>query len=502
MSSTEQPSQQFQRLYARSRSHVAQWFELGREDSSPAPVELLGERYVLVRASSLSVEFFETIAALYPPDCRPEAERVARQLLFDIAHSLGKQDARNLHRKLQLESVTDRLAAGTLHFAQCGWASVHVLPESSPTSDEAHYLICDHDHSFEADAWLAAGRKAEFPVCVMNAGYASGWCEATFGVELVSQEIMCRAKGDAVCRYIIAPPARLLDHVGAYLKRKPELARGVALSEVSGLFRRMEPAERARKLDETLSAMVEPRNRQLLAAQEELVRSEKLALLGQVADCVGHELRNPLGVINNAVYLLQTISADADATTREYLDIIKDEVADADRIVSDLLDAVRIRPPERRVVDLGEMLTGLLGKCKLPETVTVDLELPENLPGLWVDAGHLERMLRNLITNATEAMPEGGRLEVRAEPVPGKSALMISVQDNGVGMTMEQQARLFQPLFTTKARRIGLGLMVVSNLSRANGGTVGAESSEGSGSRFSITLPVAGAANEPQGSTT
>lgn len=97
---------------------------------------------------------------------------------------------------------------------------------------------------------------------------------------------------------------------------------------------------------EALEETVQQRTRQLLAAQEELVRKEKLALLGQVADTVGHELRNPLGVMNNAVYFLQAVLTDADGGVKEYLGIIKDEIADAERIVSDLLDAVRTKPPQ------------------------------------------------------------------------------------------------------------------------------------------------------------
>jgi signal transduction histidine kinase len=494
-----QTSEEFQKLLAASRSHAEKWFDLGQDGSGPAVSEILGERYVLVRASSLAVEFFDTVAGLYLPGDRPEAERIARQLLFDIAHSLGAQDARHLNQKLELDGAADRLAAGTIHFARAGWASVHVLPESSPTPDEAHYLICDHERSFEADAWLATGRIAEFPVCVMGAGYASGWCEASLDLELVSKEVMCRARGDAVCRFIVAPPSRIQEHVAAYLKRKPEVAGGVALSEVSGLFMSMKPAERAEKLDTALGPRSKSRDKQLLAAQEELVRREKLALLGQVADTVGHELRNPLGVINNAVYFLQSTSGAADEITKEYLQIIKDEVADADRIVSDLLDAVRIRKPDRQMVDLAQGVARSLRKSAIPESVELVVEIPDLLPVLWVDPRHLDRMLGNLITNAVEAMPEGGRLVIAAEAGPGTGQVTLSVTDTGAGMTQEQQAALFQPLFTTKARRIGLGLMVVKNLSRSNGGIVSATSEAGAGSRFLITLPVADPAIDPQG---
>ena len=101
-----------------------------------------------------------------------------------------------------------------------------------------------------------------------------------------------------------------------------------------------------------------------------LVRKEKLALLGQVAGSVGHELRNPLGVMNNAVYFLQTVLADADETTREYLEIIKTEIAEADRIVADLLDSVRTKPPQSVEADVRELIDQTLRTLTVPAAIT------------------------------------------------------------------------------------------------------------------------------------
>ncbi|MCK9199665.1 MAG: HAMP domain-containing histidine kinase [Gallionella sp.] len=232
------------------------------------------------------------------------------------------------------------------------------------------------------------------------------------------------------------------------------------------------------------------KTRQLLEAQEELVRKEKLVLLGQVADTVGHELRNPLGVMNNAVYYLQTVLVDADETTREYLGIIKDEIADAERIVSDLLDAVRTKPPHPEAVDVAGAIGQTLRKCVIPPSVTVKLDIPQTPLFVRVDPMHLHQMLWNLISNAVEAMPEDGTLEIAAVGNEDGS-VAVSVRDSGVGMTPEQQAQLFQPLFTTKTRRVGLGLVVVKNLAQANGGSVQAESVPGRGSVFTVTLPAA-----------
>ncbi len=238
-----------------------------------------------------------------------------------------------------------------------------------------------------------------------------------------------------------------------------------------------------------LEEKVRERTQQLLAAQEELVRTEKLALLGQIADTVGHELRNPLGVINNAVYFLQAVLVDADDTTREYLGIIKDEIADAERIVSDLLDAVRTKPPRPERVLVAALIGKALDKCNVPPSVTVRLDIPETLPAIRVDPAQMHQVLWNLITNGVEAMPDGGALEIGAAEDRVTKTVTVSIRDSGSGIKPEHQARLFQPMFTTKARRIGLGLVVVKNLTQANGGSVEVESEPGRGSTFSVSLP-------------
>jgi signal transduction histidine kinase len=254
---------------------------------------------------------------------------------------------------------------------------------------------------------------------------------------------------------------------------------------------RRQAEQDVRRMNEELERMVRERTRQLMEAQEELVHREKLAVLGQVADTVGHELRNPLGVMNNAVYYLQAVLLEADESTKEYLGIIKDEIAEAERIVSDLLDAVRTKPPHPAVVELADAIGQSLRKCDVPASVKVSLDIPAALPPVRVDPGHLHQVLWNLVANAVEAMPQGGELSIRASHHPADGHVAVSVQDTGSGIARELQDKLFQPLFTTKARRVGLGLVVVKNLAQSNGGSVSVQSEPGKGSTFTVTLPVA-----------
>ncbi len=254
---------------------------------------------------------------------------------------------------------------------------------------------------------------------------------------------------------------------------------------------RRQAEEEIRKVNEELEEKVTARTKQLLDAQEVLVRSEKLSVLGQVAGSVGHELRNPLGVMSNAVYFLQTVLPDADDSVKEYLGIIKNEITASERIVSDLLDSVRTKEPQPGIVSLAELIGQTLRKLEIPSSVVVKQEIPETLPLLMVDAQQIHQVLRNLISNGVEAMPEGGTLEIRAVADGTSEKITLGIHDNGVGMTPEQLGKLFQPLFTTKARGIGLGLIVVKNLIEANGGSVKVESEAGKGTLFTVTLPAA-----------
>jgi signal transduction histidine kinase len=247
------------------------------------------------------------------------------------------------------------------------------------------------------------------------------------------------------------------------------------------------------------------RTKQLSEAQEELLHKEKLSILGQLSGSVGHELRNPLGVMNNAVYFLKTVLAEGDETIREYLEIIENEIRNSQRIISDLLDFARTKPPQTKVVTASELVEQSLGRCAVPENVALKREVPETLPLLKVDPLQMGQVLTNLVTNAVQAMPDGGALNIRArtvgaglapaqsgypQGVPLQDFIAISVEDTGEGIAPENMKKLFQPLFTTKPKGIGLGLVVCRNLTEANGGRIEVASRLGEGTAFTVILPV------------
>jgi PAS domain S-box-containing protein len=246
-----------------------------------------------------------------------------------------------------------------------------------------------------------------------------------------------------------------------------------------------------------LEADVAQRTQELRDAQEQLIRQEKLAVLGQLASGVAHELRNPLGVIANAVYFLKAVQPNADAAILDYLGIISAEVNNADKIVTDLLDFARIKGVARETTTLAALIEDVLQKYPPAANITVVSEYPNPLPPLFVDPRQIEQVLTNLVINACQAMPQGGALTLRAEGVsepmsagPEPSSVALQVRDTGTGISPENMKKLFEPLFTTKAKGIGLGLAVSKKLIEANGGRIEVQSEPGQGSTFTIFLPI------------
>ena len=164
-----------------------------------------GERYVMYRASSMSISL------------RNELEKVlgsgAEQAIYRFGKACGTSDAKYFINKLDLTDLMEKLAAGPIHFAFGGYAVVKFLPETQPSQDENCVLVYDHPNSYEASAYVHANMKMNKPVCQLNAGYSSGWVSEAFGQYLDAKEIACRAKGDDFCRFVMAPTKRLHERV-------------------------------------------------------------------------------------------------------------------------------------------------------------------------------------------------------------------------------------------------------------------------------------------------
>lgn len=240
-------------------------------------------------------------------------------------------------------------------------------------------------------------------------------------------------------------------------------------------------------INNNLEALVEQRTEELRAAHQELVRREKLAFLGTLAGALGHELRNPLSAMATSVYVLKEV-APANGEAAHHLTILAHQIAAANRIITNLLDFARTREPMCEEVDLREVVQEAIESSVIPSAVRLTVSLGEEPVRVMADATQISQVLLNLIANAVQAMPGGGHLEVALSR--NAEGVEITVADTGCGMTEQQRAQLFQPLFTTKPKGIGLGLAVSKKLIEAHGGEITCETAVGRGTRFSIRLPA------------
>jgi PAS domain S-box-containing protein len=234
----------------------------------------------------------------------------------------------------------------------------------------------------------------------------------------------------------------------------------------------------------------------LSEARENLMRSEKLAVLGQLSGTVSHELRNPLSAMSHAVYYLKAILPDADDIVKEYLDIIINEINNSKRIITDLLDFARTRKSEKVKTSVNHLVRESLERCHVPENIEIRKYISDTLPMVYIDPFQIVQVFYNLIMNAVQAMPDGGIVSISAREDDRSGMVTVSITDTGEGISPEVMGKIFQPLFTTKTEGIGLGLTVCRNLIEANGGRIEVQDVPGGGAEFSISLPVKGGMNE------
>jgi len=265
---------------------------------------------------------------------------------------------------------------------------------------------------------------------------------------------------------------------------------------------RKQGEEKLKEYSVQLEQMVVERTRDLKEAQKQLVRKEKLAVLGQLAGGVGHELRNPLGVISSSVYYLNLVQPDANEKIKKHHAMIEQEVHNATRIIGDLLDYARVINTDPKPASVRELVEHTLSRFPVPTSVRVSIKIPADLPLVYADPLHVEQILGNLITNGCQAMSTpslntkagsatlsgGGKLTITARMQ--KQMLAIAVKDTGTGVTPANMEKLFEPLFSTKVTGIGLGLAVSKKLAEANGGRIEVESEVGKGSTFTLYLPL------------
>jgi signal transduction histidine kinase len=237
-----------------------------------------------------------------------------------------------------------------------------------------------------------------------------------------------------------------------------------------------------------LEEKVEDRTRELVEAQKRLLESERFSAIGELAAMIGHDLRNPLTAILNAAYYLRLkAGSDLDPKVGEMLDIIDKDVEYSNKIVSDLLEYSRAIRLDLSKSTPKSILKEALALVNTPANVQI-LDFTEDKPNMKVDIDKMKRVCVNVIKNAFDAMPEGGKLTIKSKKAGGNVEIVFA--DTGAGIPKETLARLFMPLFTTKARGMGFGLTICKRIIEAHGGKISAESTLGKGTTFTVSLPV------------
>jgi PAS domain S-box-containing protein len=216
MAKYAQVPEEFNQLFRAAELFIADYFSRKHEDPSHGLIDIWDDRYLMIRASSFSVELYKILCKVTEEKDTQRAVTAAQNLLFRLAQAVGKSDAAYFIQRNTLTEPLAKLSPGPIHFAFTGWASVKLLTGSCLEPNDNFYLIYEHPYSFEADSWLRSGHHPDFPVCFLNAGYSAGWCGESYCLELVATELHCQAKGDDCCRFIMAPPGRIGEHIERY----------------------------------------------------------------------------------------------------------------------------------------------------------------------------------------------------------------------------------------------------------------------------------------------
>lgn len=248
------------------------------------------------------------------------------------------------------------------------------------------------------------------------------------------------------------------------------------------------------KFTKFLEKRVDSRTRELKAAQDELIKKERLAAIGQMASVVGHEIRNPLAVINNSIYFIKTklgVGGEPDQKITKHIKIIESEIQQANGIINEILTYSRQRELQLERVRINDWLEELLSVYPFPAHVQPEKLFDPGNPFVEIDKTEMQQAVRNLVGNGIEVMPppKGGKVTVRTV-VPEAGWVRIDIADAGSGIPQDVLDKIFAPFFTTKARGTGLGLAVVRKVVDHHKGKVDVESTVGVGTTFKLYIPT------------
>ena len=234
--------------------------------------------------------------------------------------------------------------------------------------------------------------------------------------------------------------------------------------------------------------------KKLKKLQEDLKRTERLSTIGQMSNILGHEIRNPLAAITNATYLINMeLKKNPETNPKMFkrIEIIENEIKSTNKIINDMLDYSRSRPPVLSSQDLNALVRSLVEEAKRPENIKVDFEFG-NIPNVNVDVEEMKQVIRNIVNNAVDSMvSNGGRLRLKTGRGSTAAMVKFEVMDTGSGIPKDILSKIFEPFFSTKSKGTGLGLAVVKRIvEERHNGIIRVTSEKDRGTTFTIELPV------------
>ncbi|MDM8548834.1 response regulator [Desulfobacterales bacterium HSG2] len=239
-----------------------------------------------------------------------------------------------------------------------------------------------------------------------------------------------------------------------------------------------------------LTSRLEEKVHELQKTREELLLKERLAVLGNLAGSISHEIRNPLAAIDSSVYFLNMKLGDCDEKIREHLVRISKNVRKGTAIIESLLNLARMEKPVTQHYDLARFISETLDAVPIPEMIEVSVHFPGHPVFILADGHQIRMALENIIKNAVQAMDGAGKLTFSTN-FPETGQVELGVADTGPGIPPEHIEKIFEPLFTTKARGIGFGLSITKMIIENHGGTIRAETKPETGAGIIISLPLA-----------
>ena len=239
------------------------------------------------------------------------------------------------------------------------------------------------------------------------------------------------------------------------------------------------------ELNQSLELRVGSRTKELKTALNELIKKERLAAIGQMASIVSHEIKNPLAVISNSIYLIKArLGENIEPKILKNINVIEGEIKQANGIIEEILGYARSREQILNVVDLTLYTKEILSSYPIPSNIKIETSFyPEPLY-VKIDMEEMKQAVRNIMGNAFEVMPEGGSFIVKTKLENGKA--LLSLRDTGPGIPLEIQNKIFTPFFTTKARGTGLGLAVVKKVALRNNAEIVLNSIPGKGTKITL----------------